>query len=263
MSTHYIKAPLSNAMKRALIRSIRWILLFILSLVSWGFTRPAAAQPYFFQPQFVPNVQSFWDNSKNWTTNFGPAFRDTIELPSQLLPCSPEFALCFHSGPEPYPCVLSPDGRSASCTCTVGTSTNYTLITAILNYQVYLDTIQACGADGSECSATDSAPVCKYLDYGALIPGANLISTFDTESQGEILGALADTSKYKPCPKGPYAACMTAPCRLNRGGSTATCKCPVFYGKFQLTGADAQCSLGGNLVPSASYSPLLDANPDD
>jgi hypothetical protein len=239
----------------------------LLAVIVCGFARSAGAQPFFFlQRQFVPNVQSFWDNSKNWTTNFGPAYRDTVESPSQLLPCSPLFALCFHSGPEPYPCTLSRDGRSANCTCTVGTSVNYTLINAILNYPVYLSTIQACGTDGSGCTSTDSAPVCKYLKGGALIPGANVISTFDPESQGEIIDAItnpSDTSKYTRCPKGPYAACMTAPCRLNRGGSTATCKCPVFYGKFQLSGADAQCTLGGNLVPSASYSPILDDNPDD
>ena len=37
--------------------------------------------------QFVPDQRSFWDNSKHWTTNFGPAYRDTdIDL-TQLLPC--------------------------------------------------------------------------------------------------------------------------------------------------------------------------------
>ncbi len=238
----------------------------ILIVLSCAFAKPAAAQSLLFQPQFVPNIPSFWDNSKNWTTNFGPAYRDTVELPSQLLPCSTQFALCFHSGPPPYPCTLSLDGRSASCTCTVANDVNYTLISAILNYSVYSSTIQACGADGSGCTATGSAPVCKYLNRGALIPRANVISTFDPASQSAIIDAVtnpSDTTKYKPCPKGPYAACMTAPCRLNRGGSTATCKCPVFYGKFQLTGADAQCTLGGNLVPSASYSPILDDNPDD
>lgn len=56
---------------------------------------------------------------------------------------------------------------------------------------------------------------------------------------------------------------MTAPCELNSDGSTANCKCPVFYGKFQLIGHNAQCSLGGDLVPSASYIPLLDSHPND
>jgi hypothetical protein len=52
---------------------------------------------------------------------------------------------------------------------------------------------------------------------------------------------------------------MTAPCLLNSDG-TANCKCPVFYGNFQLVGKNAQCSLGGGLVPSASYIPILDTN---
>jgi hypothetical protein len=56
---------------------------------------------------------------------------------------------------------------------------------------------------------------------------------------------------------------MMAPCQLDKGGSTATCKWLIFYGKFQLVGSGAQCSLGGNLVPSASYVPELDEDPDN
>ncbi len=63
------------------------------------------------------------------------------------------------------------------------------------------------------------------------------------------------------CDKWPFAACMTAPYQVSSGSSTATCKCPVFNGRFTLAGAQAQCSLGGNLVPSASYLPALDPNP--
>jgi hypothetical protein len=157
------------------------------------------------------------------------------------------------------------DGRSANCKCTVATETNYTLITAILNYPIYVATINVCGTDGSNCSTVGSAPVCNYLNHGILIPGANVISTFDPESHDDLVAAIeaGPSGDFLACPKAPYAACMTAPCTVNPGGSTATCKCPVFYGKFQLTGAGAKCSLGGNLVPSASYSPALDDNPND
>lgn len=85
-----------------------------------------------------------------------------------------------------------------------------------------------------------------------------MISTFDSQSRLQILKAIAaGTGGSTSCSKGPYAACMTAPCQLNSDG-TANCKCPVFYGNFQLAAKDAQCSLGGNLVPSASYIPILD-----
>jgi len=211
--------------------------------------------------QFVPSSVAFWDNSKNWTTNYGPAYRDTIQSPSQMLACSPQFALCFHSGAEPYPCHLYPDGRSANCQCTVSTKTNYTLLNAILNRSVYDATIQLCGADGSLCAGVDQAPVCKYLTGGALIPGANVISTFDPDSHDLIVKAITGKQVVTVCPKAPYAGCMTAPCTLNPDGSTATCKCPVFNGRFQLIGAGAQCSLGGDLVPSAAYMPILDTNP--
>jgi hypothetical protein len=41
----------------------------------------------------------------------------------------------------------------------------------------------------------------------------------------------------------------------------AECSCPIFWGIFQLTGADAQCILGDDLVWSASYVPTLDVRP--
>ena len=220
--------------------------------------------PLNWKQQFVPDSRLFWDNSKIWTTNYGPAYRDTIQAPSEMLGCSTQFALCFHSGAEPYPCTLSPDGQSANCLCTVATSTNYTLITAILNRPIYNDTVNACGSNGSGCSGTGQAPVCAYLNGGALIPGANVISTYDPDSHGAILKALASArgGEITRCPKAPYAACMTAPCTLSSDGSTANCKCPVFYGNFQLIGKNAQCSLGGDLVPSASYIPKFDdSNP--
>ena len=216
--------------------------------------------PVSWLQEFVPDRQAFWDNSKNWTTNYGPAYRDTVLNPSNFLACSPQFALCFHSGPDPYPCHISPDGRSADCLCKVGASTNYTLITAILNYPVYSDTISACGADGALCTQMDQAPVCKYLSGGALIPGADVISTYDHDSLEEILKAIFEhKAGLVKCQKGPYAGCMTAPCKLN-GNGTANCTCPVFYGEFQLTGKDAQCSLGGDLIPSASYNPMTPKN---
>ena len=142
--------------------------------------------------RFVPNSQEFWDFSKNWTTNYGPAYRDTVEDPTtNFLACTSQFALCFHSGAKPLPCKLSKDGRSAACTCTVGEGLNFVLITAILNRQVYEKTVKACHADGSDCTTPDAAPVCKFLDKGKLIPGAQLISTFDPSSTNSIKDVAA------------------------------------------------------------------------
>jgi hypothetical protein len=260
------------------MRGLRWILACVLLvLLGCSLASPMAAQSvkpqqqfladpgYWDDPtnwvqQFVPDYLPFWDNSKNWTTNYGPAYRDTIQQPSQMLACSPQFALCFHSGPEPYPCHLSPDGRSANCKCTVQTKTNYTLMNAILNRPIYLDTVKLCGSDGSLCSGTDQAPVCNYLTGGALIPGADVISTFDPSAHDDIVHAITGQKPVTVCPKAPYAGCMTAPCKLNSDGTTAQCKCPVFYGTFQLIGKGATCSLGGDLVPSAAYLPILDTN---
>jgi hypothetical protein len=213
------------------------------------------------QSRFVPNSQEFWDFSMNWTTNYGPAYRDTVLEHSNFLACTGQFALCFHSGPEPLPCKMSKDGRSANCTCTVHNSTNYVLITAILNREVYAATVDQCKADGSRCPPTDPnanpAPVCGFLDNGELIPGAQVISTYDPDTTSAIKDALPPgVSPLTQC-NGPFAGCMTAPCKLTKNGQ-AQCTCPVFWGNFQLAGPGAVCSLGGDLVPSASYNPSRD-----
>ena len=218
--------------------------------------------PVNWKQQFVPDSQLFWDDSAHWTTNYGPAYRDTAISPTQMMACTGQFALCFHSGPEPFPCTLSPDGRSANCKCMVMNSTNYVLLTAILNYPVYLATYNQCGKDGLKCPGTNQAQVCKYLQGGALIPGADVISTYDPSSQTEIVKAMNQQAPVTTCSKEPFAGCMTAPCTLNSDGATATCKCPVFRGRFTLQGSGQACSLGGGLVPSASYIPLLDPHPN-
>jgi hypothetical protein len=263
------------------MRSLKWAPACVcLVLAGFCLTCPMAAQllnaqpqpvpasssywsdPVNWQQQFVPDSFLFWDNSKHWPTNYGPSYRDVTVDPRQMLACSGQFALCFHSGPEPYPCTLSPDGRSADCKCMVMNSTNYVLITSILNYPVYLATVNACTSNGSGCNASNPAPVCKYLPGGALIPGADLISTYDPQTHEDVARAIRRQIPVTTCDKGPFAACMTAPCQVSPGSSTATCKCPVFNGRFTLAGAQAQCSLGGNLVPSASYIPALDPKPN-
>src|SRR5271155_5146492 len=55
---------------------------------------PDASRTQGRQIHFVPNSQEFWDSSKNWPTNFGPAYRDTVTALSNFLPCTGKFALC-------------------------------------------------------------------------------------------------------------------------------------------------------------------------
>jgi hypothetical protein len=202
-------------------------------------------------PHFVPNDQRFWDNSKNWTTDYGPAYRDTIETPEDMVPCNGPFALCFTSGPEPLPCVPTKDGRFANCTCTAHTGLNFVLISAILNYEVWLDTVAFCSTN--DCTQEDAAPVCAAIKSGKLIPGADLISTFDPSYRQAVIDILQG-QKPVVCPKAPYAACMTAACKQEKG-EDPVCSCPVFNGVFQLPTPGAECDAGENLIPSSSFSP--------
>jgi len=213
---------------------------------------------------FVPNSQEFWDDSKNWTTNYGPAYRDTVLTAKNapyFVPCTGTYALCFNSGPPPLPCTLTADGRFANCKCTVQSGTNWVLMTAILNYAVYQKTIQVCGVDGSKCfQKPDMAPVCSAIKQHQLIPGAEVISTYSSSGVTDTSNSATNATTKPPlkvCPKAPYAGCMTAGCKKTSQG-TATCSCPVFWGIFQLTQTNARCSLGDDLVWSASYDPTLD-----
>jgi hypothetical protein len=218
---------------------------------------------------FVPNSQEFWDFSKNWTTNFGPAYRDTVlPLPAPgFVPCRGKYALCFNSGPEPLPCELTEDGRFANCKCTVQTGLNFVLITAILNSEVYQETVAACGPDGSNCAGqVNTAPVCKAINEGKLIPGADVISTYSPSFKSDLVNLQQTNAASKPpltvCPrapdaKAPDAGCMTAPCKFTKSGR-AECSCPIFWGIFQLVQAHAACNLGDDLVWSASYDPMVD-----
>ena len=82
--------------------------------------------------------------------------------------------------------------------------TNYVLSTAILNHSVYLDTIDACGADGAGCQNiqdpqnTQVAPVCEFLGNGQLIPGAQVISTYDPDSTQRIKD---ESNVFTNCPR--------------------------------------------------------------
>jgi hypothetical protein len=207
---------------------------------------------------FVPNSQAFWDFSKNWSTNYGPNYRDTVEETANFLPCTGQYALCASSGPPPLPCTLTPDGRFADCKCKVKSGLSYVVITSILNYQVYQETVKVCGADGRRCAATDKAAVCRAIQEGRLIPGADVISTFSLSpaaalAQSHLL-APAKSSALTICPKAPYAGCMTAQCKMT-ASNFAQCSCPVFWGPFQVPQANAQCELGDHLVWSGSYDP--------
>jgi hypothetical protein len=146
------------------------VLILALLCGVFGFAPDAVSGPH-----FVPNSQAFWDFSKNWTTEYGPAYRDTIEKVENLVPCTGRYALCFQSGPEPLPCEVTKDGRFANCTCTVEEGLNYVLITAILNYGVYRDTVAGCKPDSAIAPSRHGAGVQAIRD-GKFIPGANVIS---------------------------------------------------------------------------------------
>lgn len=219
---------------------------------------PYAAAP---EVHFVPNTFRFWDDPRFATTTDPPkpAYADVVQKPSGFLPCQGgPFALCYYSGPNGSPasedlaCEVTPDGRFANCRCyEIPYGPYFVLNTAILNYPIYLETLETCGADGSGCSATNSAPVCDYINENRFIPGADLISTFSFDCvPTDGLGSTSCSPPKDP----PYAGCMTAPCQRTDEEGIVECSCPVFDGPYQVGQSDVSCDPGDDLVWSAAYA---------
>lgn len=187
------------------------------------------------------------------TTPFGPAFADIIIEPSNFLPCEGgPIALCYYSGPEPETCVLNPDGKTADCKCfEIPYGKYFVDINAILNLDVYNETIAECGTDGSGCPVTNSAPVCESINNGTFSPGTDMISTFSFECVPEE--GIGSTNCNQP----PllYAGCMTAPCSRTGADGIVNCLCPTYDGPYQIGLNDQACNLGNDMVWSAAYNP--------
>ena len=202
---------------------------------------------------FVPNTFKFWNNPKNFTTAYGPAYADILLTPTNFVPCrGGPYALCYYSGPSPESCTLVKKDKFADCQCfEISYGVYFVDINAILNHQVYEQTVAACGIDGSACQTTNSAPVCSVINQNKLIPGADLVSTFSFDCIPT--NGIGQTD----CGTARYAGCMTAPCFENGSGTgLVTCQCPTFTGPYQLglTLPTDQCTLGDGAVWSAAYA---------
>ena len=199
------------------------------------------------------------------TTPYGPPWADILLKPENFLECrGASIALCYYSGPKTSvtPCELEPGGAIANCTCYVIPPGRpyFVDINAILNLDVYLETVKTCGSDGSECLPRGSkmAPVCDSINEHKLIPGADLISTFSLHLATDIsIGqTMCENASHVP-----YAGCMTAPCTRTGAVDPATnlalaqCACPTFDGPYQVGQDDQPCVLDDGFVWSAAYAP--------
>lgn len=195
------------------------------------------------------------------TTPYGPAWADILVEKANFLECKgASIALCYYSGPEgTVPCTIG-SGNLANCTCyEIPSGHSYFVdINAILNLDVYLQTVEACGKDGRKCQPTGTveAPVCEAVNNNTLIPGAELISTFSLYLEKKF--PIDPTTCSTPA---AYAGCMTAPCKRtgktdpNTGLPLVQCGCPTYTGPYQVGTAiqQDQCVLGSPNIWSAAY----------
>jgi len=199
-----------------LARSILPVLFWLMAVASAGCNGSGSQAIPGPQPTaFVPNTFSFWNNPKNFTTAYGPAYADITLASTNFLPClGGPYALCYYSGPSPETCTLTKNGKFADCLCfEIPFGVYFVDINAILNHKVYVDTVNQCGADGSLCQTLNSAPVCQAINQNTLIPGADLYSTFSFDCVPT--NGIGQTN----CGTAPYAGCMTAPCFDDGSGS--------------------------------------------
>jgi len=194
-----------------------------------------SCQPKFHLNGYDKGAKTPINTCQTNTSSSPCAWADVSTEMQNFLACTLEttgpIALCYYSGVPGTPnltpsCIFSQDKNAAHCDCyeigkgnPTGATYSYVLITAILNKQVYEDTVSACGLDGSGClNATNigdpaykEAPVCRALQNKTLFPGADLISDFSPI----LINTKGITSVT--CPEGGganlYAGCMTAPCK--------------------------------------------------
>ena len=233
----------------------------------------------------LSDVYTFNDTD---TTQFGPAYANVWLVNSNFLACFPpigrdfSYALCYYSGPDQstginpdnpsLPCKLSPDGVVADCTCyEISTAQMppklpyYVDIHAISNLEIYQQTVEACGDNGSRCEPRHFIPpVCDAINTNLLVPGADAISVFSPMFNQDYLTPEDKISgkTTTACEKEDsalYAGCMTAPCYRTgekdaQGRDLMECKCPVYDGPFQIGQPNQNCDANEPPPETASKS---------
>jgi len=218
---------------------------------------PYAALP---EVHFVPNTFRFWDDPRFATTTDPPkpAYADVVLSPTGFLPARADpFALCYYSGPDGSPasedlsCEVTPDGRFANCRCyEIPYGSYFVLNTAILNYPIYLETLEAC-ARTAAAAARPTRHRSALHQRERLHPGADVISTFSFDCvPTDGLGSTSCSPPEAP----PYAGCMTAPCERTDEEGIVECSCPLYDGPYQVGQSAVSCDLGDDLVWSAAYA---------
>ena len=272
-------------------------LALCLFLAAFSASLPAlAGQPGETVPPGSIDPATFRFNDR-YTIPFGPAYADIWTAQQNFLACRPpvdqafSYALCYFSGPAvatpiqtagggpsanpQLPCILSPDGKSATCTCYEIQTEQYppvvpyfVNINGILNLDLYLRTIAACGHDGELCGSQapvrdhmwwNAAPICRAVNTDNVIPTAELTSVFSTVKTSDY--ATGTTPNSTTCPAGKYAGCMTAPCYHtgktdSAGNPLAECNCPVYDGPFELGQAGVPCDANELTPPAGRTVPL-------
>ena len=151
---------------------------------------------------------------------------------------------------------------------------SYVEISGILNKDVYNETVNVCGTDGSGClnlsdlkSQLPEAPVCEDIKNKTIFPHADLISDFNQSAIPLVTAAgfavPGDPGSFsQTCETSRYAGCMTAPCkatdeeRPETGLFLAKCTCPTYEGPNQVGNPQYQtysCTPPRPFVWSSSY----------
>lgn len=249
-------------------------------------------------PNSCPNVcaDGRCDNSSYkplecWPSEYGPTDANIVETTNNFLYCSHgTYALCFYSGPTVslgdegnpvLPCRFDAEKRSARCRCEVFTGPYYVDIYSIQNRDVYYQTVEKCGMDGSGCwsmgngctaenaksddckNLTGNIPVCHVISAQSsggstdpFFPGADVISAYSTKMQEAGYPDPLAKDGTVACGPGLYAGCMTASCQIAEDGSAdsgspdfAWCDCPTYQGRpehkgcYQIPNAGQPCNL--------------------
>lgn len=228
-----------------------WVWVLVVGLVACLPVVSQATEETTLRCAGTPFVENVY-----WTSEYGPAPADVHQGRDNMLSCTQgDYALCYYAGAKPMTCEVDEVSGTARCQCERFTASKefpqFVTIHSILNTCIYIETVAACGQDGSGCAEPDTAPVCAYLARGTFNRTADLISTFSLKKVGDFeLGCTECT--------GVYAGCMTAPCHEEKdpyGNSTVICDCPLARGPYQYGREGGTCDAGEGLTWSAAYTP--------
>lgn len=209
----------------------------------------------------APFVAKAFELNVQNTTPWGPAWADAIlSEVADFVPCRGPYALCFYALCQERQQTgdwVQGTFRTVDCPCSNHDGIYMVMINGILDKGLWQATRDKCPMGSVSCPMPNSAPVCDSINSGTFLGGSSRISAFGFDTLKPSLWPLSVTQ----CDKGPFAACMTAPCKSAADGKSSICECPIFdKSEFQVQKSNACAPSDGSVPSGFNFQPTPPAD---